>query len=405
MSSNPHYSRRLIDKYFSGTDNYAEFLSMTSPQQNELRWLCKLYKNTADQYMTNQHFENKLKAILQFLIFEYKMGKQIQSITKDDVFGYFQWQLKKGIKNEDVSANMVCLTDFFLVMLQEGVIIHNPLLKVYELFSRRDFRMVERHTEPKPEGNNTPLPGMPDRPPVAYATPSDPPLSHKEALPRTENRPSRSKKTVPDLSQDVALADPDTGNTPSTYAAQHTKDRSFPTLLMAVVLVFLVYIYFNFSDSLLWHATQEVSDGIPNNSEPRKTEKAKNRKIEFFYKNNMKEYYCRDYLKANCNSSTLRVNAEIPNQENMIAGRMVYVNNCLRCHGDDGRGDGPDALTLPSPLEPLGWAGNGLLERDLYLFWIIAEGGHAYSGSMPQFRNILGRDEIWKVINYVKTLR
>ncbi len=35
--------------------------------------------------------------------------------------------------------------------------------------------------------------------------------------------------------------------------------------------------------------------------------------------------------------------------EEQIKGKSIYENNCLRCHGANGKGNGPDASTLTVP--------------------------------------------------------
>ncbi len=35
-----------------------------------------------------------------------------------------------------------------------------------------------------------------------------------------------------------------------------------------------------------------------------------------------------------------------PDSQSIAAGKAVYTQNCARCHGVSGRGDGPDGLNL-----------------------------------------------------------
>lgn len=139
----------------------------------------------------------------------------------------------------------------------------------------------------------------------------------------------------------------------------------------------------------------------PRNPSPVFTNKA----IDYFYKNNIKLYYCQDYLKALCNPADLPVNPLPVDLDVIQAGSKLYLQHCTRCHGDTGRGNGPDAVRLGIPPARLVQVGNGMLEKDAFLFWIIAEGGTNFGGQMPQFKDLLSENEIWKVMLFLKTLR
>jgi mono/diheme cytochrome c family protein len=39
---------------------------------------------------------------------------------------------------------------------------------------------------------------------------------------------------------------------------------------------------------------------------------------------------------------------------------------------------------------------------DSYLFWAIADGGKELKTAMPAFRDVLGDEEIWKVVLYLR---
>jgi mono/diheme cytochrome c family protein len=84
-------------------------------------------------------------------------------------------------------------------------------------------------------------------------------------------------------------------------------------------------------------------------------------------------------------------------------GQKLYQGKCQRCHGKEGKGDGPDA----DPDKP---AGN-LTDRvragfnpDGVVFYKIWNGRS--SPKMAAFKSEgLSRDEVWTVVQYVKTLR
>lgn len=90
-------------------------------------------------------------------------------------------------------------------------------------------------------------------------------------------------------------------------------------------------------------------------------------------------------------------------------GRAVYVDlKCTNCHGADGRGDGPSALTLKSDDGVRTWAPDltrgsfkgGSTPRDLYLR--IATG---IDGTpMPSYADQASPDEIWALVHYLRSL-
>jgi len=86
-------------------------------------------------------------------------------------------------------------------------------------------------------------------------------------------------------------------------------------------------------------------------------------------------------------------------------GKTLYLANCGRCHGAEGKGDGADsdhAADLTDEYRS-GINTEGVL---FYKVW----NGHAIQlrtqiDDMPAFEGKLSRDEVWAIVEYLKVLR
>ena len=81
-------------------------------------------------------------------------------------------------------------------------------------------------------------------------------------------------------------------------------------------------------------------------------------------------------------------------------GRQRYVFMCRECHGNRGRGDGDMAHAggVPSDFTDDVWDHG---ESDGEIFAVIKEG---VSADMQGYANRLSDEEIWHVVNYIKSL-
>lgn len=86
----------------------------------------------------------------------------------------------------------------------------------------------------------------------------------------------------------------------------------------------------------------------------------------------------------------------------LIRGEEIYVAQCATCHGDYGNGDGPGGTSLDPVPAPI--AHTAQMMSDAYLFWRITEGGIPFETGMVAYRDILGEQSRWDVINYVRAL-
>ena len=86
-------------------------------------------------------------------------------------------------------------------------------------------------------------------------------------------------------------------------------------------------------------------------------------------------------------------------QESIVAGQAIYQKECLPCHGNMGKGNGPPAIFL----EPRSAGLSMPMMRehsDGALFWKITKGRRP----MPSFEKRLTGKERWQVVNYIRTL-
>lgn len=86
-------------------------------------------------------------------------------------------------------------------------------------------------------------------------------------------------------------------------------------------------------------------------------------------------------------------------------GLALYNAHCLRCHGADGRGEGPEAASLPVWPPTLG-AGLLWKRAEGELYWRVQHGMARSDGvpTMPGFEHTLSPDDTWAVLDGMKAL-
>lgn len=86
-------------------------------------------------------------------------------------------------------------------------------------------------------------------------------------------------------------------------------------------------------------------------------------------------------------------------------GQALYAANCARCHGPEGKGDGPAATYAADLTDDL----RAELNTEGVLFHKIWNGriksGKGTTEDMPAFQGRLTKDQVWTIVEYLKVIR
>jgi mono/diheme cytochrome c family protein len=95
-----------------------------------------------------------------------------------------------------------------------------------------------------------------------------------------------------------------------------------------------------------------------------------------------------------------RPNPIQPSASALAAGRSIYLDKCTQCHGQTGKGDGPDAASYyPSPTSLVD-AKHMSSVTDGEIFYQISQGRKP----MPAFKKRLIEEQRWELVLYVRSL-
>jgi mono/diheme cytochrome c family protein len=96
-----------------------------------------------------------------------------------------------------------------------------------------------------------------------------------------------------------------------------------------------------------------------------------------------------------------KVNPVASNAASIADGKTLWGTHCKSCHGSKGKGDGPKAAQLKTEPGDFSLAATQA-QSDGSLFYKTSEG----RGDMPKFKSkISDADDIWNIVNYIRTLK
>jgi mono/diheme cytochrome c family protein len=96
-------------------------------------------------------------------------------------------------------------------------------------------------------------------------------------------------------------------------------------------------------------------------------------------------------------------NPFLPDDVSLAAGKQLFEVNCVTCHDEQGRGNGPAATSLSVKPPDFG-SGHLDIHTDGDVFYWI-QNGPSNNSPMPAFKSKLNDDDIWNLVNYVRRLR
>jgi mono/diheme cytochrome c family protein len=91
-----------------------------------------------------------------------------------------------------------------------------------------------------------------------------------------------------------------------------------------------------------------------------------------------------------------------PTADVLKKGASVYKSKCQRCHGKEAKGDGPES-DPDGPAADLTDDARASVNPDGVLFYKIWNGRS--NPKMPAFKSEMAKDDVWSVVEYVKSLR
>ncbi|MGE0675402.1 MAG: CopD family protein, partial [Methylibium sp.] len=97
------------------------------------------------------------------------------------------------------------------------------------------------------------------------------------------------------------------------------------------------------------------------------------------------------------NEQATRGNPIEATADSVATGQLLFQRNCIQCHGETGRGDGPLAASLST--KPANLYDHIPYHPDSFFFSVITSG---LGGIMPAFGDTLTEEERWHILNYMR---
>ena len=91
------------------------------------------------------------------------------------------------------------------------------------------------------------------------------------------------------------------------------------------------------------------------------------------------------------------------NAATLAGGKRFYVSKCERCHGPEGKGNGPDADANYAADMDLTNGARAVRNPDGVVFYKIWNG--RLTPKMPMFSEELTKEQVWAIVAYAQPLR
>ena len=90
------------------------------------------------------------------------------------------------------------------------------------------------------------------------------------------------------------------------------------------------------------------------------------------------------------------------------AGAKLFAQHCARCHGSQGKGNGPDLAKIHADTPPDDWTNKAINSElsDYKIRKIVTGGGPAVnkSSKMPAFGSKISQSQVEELIAFIRTL-
>ena len=98
--------------------------------------------------------------------------------------------------------------------------------------------------------------------------------------------------------------------------------------------------------------------------------------------------------------------AEVPESVSPQEAAVLFATNCGRCHGQSGKGDGPDSAQMNVPVPDMTKASFVQSRNATHLLEVIRDGGPAkgLSPMMPPWGKLFSDAEMRALVEYVQKL-